>query len=272
MGKLNLNRDNENERNTEKKSKEGLSTWIIPIAIALFIRIFVFAPTVVVGHSMMPTLQDPIEYTRADNDRLIAERVSYFLNIKPSRGDIVTFTEPSSPFYIEQDPIKKIKYFFTKRDYIKRVIGVEGDHVQIKGKEINVGGEIYKNYELKDGRFFINGVSLTGRQSVIIKNASVYINGKRLKEDYVKEPWDAVVLLEEDGRISPYGPDVNIDVVVPKGYIYVLGDNRNYSKDSRKFSQAKNDYKAKDGCISLKELSGRIIFRFWPLDRIGTVK
>lgn len=276
MDKTTVNSDEINEEN------DGwFSSILIALIAAIILRIFVFAPTIVVGPSMEPTLQDPKIATtilNLDNDRLIAERLSYFLNIKPKRGDIITFTEPHSPFYRESNPVKKMVYFFTKRDYIKRVIGLEGEHVQLKGDTIKLysikgGAQTFYNFDIKGDRIFVNGEPLTGDYNVTMENASVYINGERLKEDYIKEPW-SVKLSIEDGRIrstNSGGEDINVDVTVPQGYIYVLGDNRNNSSDSRKFSLQKGDVTAVNGCISLKETSGRAIFRFWPFDRFGTL-
>ncbi len=271
MDKTTVNSEGINEE------KDGwFGSILIALIAAIILRIFVFAPTIVVGPSMEPTLQDPkmaATILNLDNDRLIAERLSYFLNIKPKRGDIVTFTEPHSPFYQESNPAKKMVYFFTKRDYIKRVIGVEGEQVQLKGETIKIDGQTFYNFDIDGDKILINGEPLTGDHTVVMENASVHLNGERLKEDYIKEPWN-IRLSIEDGRVrssNSGGEDINVDITVPKGYIYVLGDNRNNSSDSRKFSQQKGDVTTINGCISLKEMSGRAIFRFWPFDRFGTL-
>lgn len=261
------------DTNTKKESEkeEWISSILIAVIAAIIIRIFVFAPTIVKGPSMEPTLYG--------NHRLLAERWSYFLNIKPDRGDIITFTEPSSEYYVVKSPLKKVFHFFTKREYIKRVIGVEGDHLEIKGEYIIANNGVSYDFDIRDRKVFVNGEPLTGDQSATIKNACVYINGEKLEESYITKPWDVSISIENgsiidgrqlNGRIG--GEDVNLDVQVPKGYVYVMGDNRNDSSDSRKFSPARNDYTTVDGCISLKEASGRVILRFWPLDKFGTFK
>ena len=51
------------------------------------------------------------------------------------------------------------------------------------------------------------------------------------------------------------------DVIVPAGYVYVLGDNRISSADSRRF-----------GCIPIEKIEGKAVFRWWPLKRAGKVK
>jgi len=257
------------EGNKGKKSEadEWISSFFIAVIAAIIIRIFIFAPTIVKGPSMEGTL--------IDGDRLITERVSYFLNLKPSRGDIITFTEPHSAFYYETDTLGKVYQFFLKRDYIKRVIGVEGDHVQLKSDSILIDDNEYKNFEIKKNQIFINGERLTGNFRAVMNDAKVYVNGKKVEEDYTKEHWN-INLSIVNGIIkqTPYSSDkdLNVDVTVEKGYVYVMGDNRNNSSDSRKFSEERGDIAAKNGCISLKEVSGRVLFRFWPFNKFGGIR
>jgi signal peptidase I len=254
----------------DKEKSEWINSILIAIVAAVIIRIFLFAPTIVVGQSMEPTLHDEIQpyFLNLDNDRLIAERVSYFLNIRPKRGDIITFTEPSSQFYLEKNPAVKALKFFTKKEYIKRVIGVEGDHVQIKGNSITIDNNDYYNYDIKENKVYADGILVTGDHTAVMENASVYLNGKKQEEKYTNGPWNAYLNIR-NGKITPSGNnDVNVDLKVQKGYVFAMGDNRNYSYDSRKFT----DFTTKNGCISLKEMSGRILFRFWPFNRFGEIK
>lgn len=120
------------ERKDEKKDKENnndMMEWIKSIAFALLIAIlintFLFNSTYVLGNSMQPTLHE--------KDRLFSVKVSLFFH-GPKRGDIVVIKAPDND----------------RKDYIKRVVGVEGDLVEI----------------------------IEGR---------VYINKKLLEEDYIEE-------------------------------------------------------------------------------------
>ncbi len=280
MGKKTINDDINKGKNSDNEQKDGwFGSILIAVIAAVIIRIFIFAPTIVVGPSMEPTLQGPDSapsFFNMNNDRLIAERLSYFLKVNPERGQIITFSEPSSEFYAENNSLGKAVKFLGKKDYIKRVIGIGGDHVKIKGDVMELDGRVIAgDYEVRDDKLFINGQHIEGNHDFYIGSAKIYINGEQLHEEYVNGPWDVVVRIH-DGRIRMDADrDVNIDLVVPEGYVYVLGDNRNYSFDSRKFSPlspSRKSYRTENGCISLKEISGRVVFRFWPLDGFGVIK
>lgn len=206
------------------ESTRNILEWIICIIIALIItlvfRYFIATPTVVKQVSMYPTLKE--------NQRLIVSRTFRITGKSPKVGDIVTFEAPtymyssndadqSNPVAIYTEEKRNIFSSFlynilevTKRSYIKRVIALEGDHV-----------------EIKDGVVFINGIEL--------------------QEDYLKQD----VVTETN---------VFYDFIVPKGYVFCMGDNRPKSTDCRRF-----------GCIPLDKIEGIVICRFWPLDVFGTV-
>jgi signal peptidase I len=244
---------------------EWINSIIIAVVATLILRIFIFAPTIVKGPSMEPTLHNL--------DRLIAERVSHFLNIKPNRGDIITFTAPSSQFYQETNLVKKAYYFLIKRDYIKRVIGLEGDNVKVKSDKMILDDlPFFGDYQIKDNKVYINGKILEGNHRIIISNAQVYVNDKLVPETYTNGPWGAIVVIQDGEVLSRGYYDINVDVTVPKDHVFVMGDNRNNSSDSRKFSPDIGDIKADHGCIDLHEISGRVVLRFWPFSKFGKVQ
>lgn len=158
--------------------------WTKALLIALFcaglIRYFLFAPIVVDGESMMPTLHN--------HDRLIINKVAYDIG-KPHRFDIIVF---------HATPTK---------DFIKRVIGLPGDQIKYR-------------------------------------NDTLYVNGKALPEPYLKAYKKKV-----QGNLT-----YNFSTTVPKGDLFVMGDNRRYSKDSRII-----------GPVPIKKVVGKVDLQFWPL-------
>ncbi len=212
------------EENSRKKEiLEWVYCILIAFVIVLLIKTFIGVPTVVKQTSMDPTLKQ--------NERLWLSRWGATFNKMPKRGDIITFEAPTvrtvDRNHIDYDnPIASYDYnptnvitkfiYYTleigKTSYIKRVIGLPGDHV-----------------EIKDG--------------------GVYINGEKLQENYLQ---DYVVTGDLGG--------LYVDIVVPKDAVYVLGDNRSESTDSRRF-----------GCIPVEKIESKAVFRFWPLNKIGGI-
>ncbi|MDW7675408.1 MAG: signal peptidase I [Bacillota bacterium] len=96
---------------------EYLESIVIALVLALIIRTFVFQPFYIPSGSMEPTL--------AIGDRIIVSKFSYYFN-EPVLGDVVVFKYPLDP----------------SRDFIKRVIGVPGDIVEIKDSQLFVNGLI----------------------------------------------------------------------------------------------------------------------------------
>ncbi len=181
------------------KKKNELWEWtkalLIAVALAAVIRYFLFAPIVVDGLSMMPTLQH--------QDRMIVNKLSYNIG-EPKRFDIIVFHAPE------------------QKDYIKRVIGLPGDRIEYK-------------------------------------DDTLYVNGKAYEEPYlakykkkVEGPLTDPFTLEE----TPVGTET-----VPEGELFVMGDNRRFSKDSRHI-----------GTISLDKIIGKTSIVYWPIKDAHIVK
>lgn len=135
---------------------------IIAVVIALFIKHFIGTPTIVQQDSMKSTL--------IPGDRLVLSRISRTLKKLPERGEIITFEAPSKLFYSDgeadlSNPIAKydnnsndiVRKFihnileFNKTSYIKRVIGVPGDHIEIKENKVYRNGEKLKEDYIDKG-------------------------------------------------------------------------------------------------------------------------
>jgi signal peptidase I len=172
-----------------RRGKPVMAGWlrdvIISLAVSAFFIIFLYQPVKVEGTSMMPTLQD--------QERVFINKFVY--KLEPiERGDVIVFRYPRDP----------------SKSYIKRVVAVAGDHVQIQA-----------------------GV--------------VFVNGHRLRENYVPRMY-------EDVRSYP-------DTVVPPHSYFVLGDHRNLSNDSRDFGPVDEDF-----------IYGKAVFGYWPVEKLGTLR
>lgn len=185
------------DREEKKKNKSSISStigdWIMSIVIAgclaFSIRTFLVELYVVEGKSMYPSLEH--------HERLVVDKLSSFFHL-PERGQIIIFRFPKDE----------------TRDFIKRVMAVEGDTV-----------------EMVDGK--------------------VYVNGKRLKEEYI---WND----DPAGQNRSNYPKS----IVPKDCVFVLGDNRNNSEDSRY-----DDV----GFVPNSLIKGRALCVFWPLTEMRSL-
>jgi len=109
---------------------------------------------------------------------------------------------------------------------------------------------ILKSPKNPDIDFIKRIVALPGEQ-IMIKDQSVYLNGKLLNESYI----------DVETPVFPGGfMQYNLEVTVPENALFVMGDNRPGSSDSREF-----------GFIPLENIIGRVFFRYFPLERSGLI-
>ena len=201
--------------------REWNETIFIAFFLAILIRGLVIQAFWIPTGSMEPTLygehKDPVtKKVDRSGDRILVNRFAYAFDFsldgrlpfgskywvrKPERGDIVVFRYP------DKNPNAEPK------DYIKRVIGLPGDTVEID------------DY----GNVLVNGIPLT--------------------EPYIKEP-----------PLYPFPPN-GIPYRVPDDSLFVLGDNRNNSADSRYW-----------GDMPLKNLKGQAIFNYLPINRFSPIR
>ncbi|MBI3948319.1 MAG: signal peptidase I [Armatimonadetes bacterium] len=165
------------------RTREAAQTLLVTGFVFVLIETFLFQGFRVYGSCMEPSL-----YT---GERLLGNKLLYRLH-PPQRGDIIVFRYPNDP----------------TRIYVKRVIGLPGETVAIRGGE-------------------------------------VHVNGRRLREDYVV-----------NGAHGEY-PSTR----VPRNRLFVLGDNRDHSSDSRSW-----------GTVPWGHVEGKVWFRYWPLTRAGSLE
>jgi signal peptidase I len=110
--------------------------------------------------------------------------------------------------------------------------------------EIERGDVIVFPYPLDPEEDFIKRVIGLPGDRIAVNGGIVYLNGLPVEEDYIEEPMQASYA----------------EVVVPEGYVFVMGDNRNDSDDSRRW-----------GPLSIDAIIGKAVFRYWPLADAGVV-
>ena len=182
------------------KVKEYVESIIIAILIALFIRTFIICAYKIPSRSMVPTL--------LVGDHILVNKFVYGVKIpllrrtiipfgSPKRGDIVVFIYPND----------------RSKDFIKRVIGVAGDKLEIRNKQIFINDKVHKDPH------------------------GIY----------------------SDNVIHPKGIDTRDNfgpVIVPDKSIFVMGDNRDESLDSRFW-----------GFVNLKDVEGKAFIIYWSWNR-----
>ena len=181
-------------KNKQDKKKRLMNELMEDVALVAIVLVVVF----VVKHFLIINAVIPsasMENTIMTEDRIFGNRLAYTFG-EPQRGDIAIFKFPDNE----------------KELFIKRVIGLPGDKV-----------------EIRDGLVYIND------------------SQEPLEEDYLRET-----------PVGDFGP-----YYVPEGYFFMLGDNRNYSKDSRLWV---HPYVARDKILA------KAAFRYYPFHSIGIIK
>ena len=201
--------DKEAEAPKKSIAREYTEAILIALLLALLIRTFIIQAFKIPSGSMESTL--------LIGDHILVSKFSYgthipneipFLNIKlfddivlfskvPQRGDIIVFKFPKDE----------------RRDFIKRVIGLPGDFLEVRRQKI-------------------------------------YINKKLFEDTHARHTDPA----SNDSFVprDDFGP-----VLVPEGYVFVMGDNRENSQDSRYW-----------GFLNIKKIRGKALMIYWSWDRI----
>ncbi|MBP7017793.1 MAG: signal peptidase I [Deltaproteobacteria bacterium] len=188
------------DKKSKSKVKEYVESIIIAILIALFIRTFIICAYKIPSRSMVPTL--------LVGDHILVNKFIYGVKIpllrrtiipvsEPKRGEVVVFIYPND----------------RSKDFIKRVIGVAGDKIEIKNKKI-------------------------------------FINDEEFKDSYGIFS-DSLVLPQSLQPRDNFGP-----IIVPEKSIFVMGDNRDESLDSRFW-----------GFVNLKDVEGKAFVIYWSWNR-----
>lgn len=203
-------------RRPKKSLFRRLIEWIITIIAAIIIALFIISNIV----TLTQIKEQSMEPTLSEDDRVIVNKLRYILN-EPEVGDIVILNSNieekgiiRNMVYEGKDIVENIKYRFTgeieKNNLVKRVIGVEGDIINI------MDGNLYINNTLQE---------------------ESYINGLTQAKSSTKYPLE-----------------------VTEEKVFVMGDNRENSLDSRNF-----------GLIGTESIKGRVGYRILPFGKFGII-
>jgi signal peptidase I len=197
------------QRSTTGSLIELVTIVAVALGLALAIQAFVVKPFRIPSESMEPTLDV--------GQRVLVDRISTHYS-DPGRGDIVVFKPPAGAdrdqcgvSHPADQSCPKPTADRSQTNFIKRVVGLPGDHLKV----------------------------IAGR---------VWINGKQLKEPYIRPSTDCEIC------------NLPRQITVPPGTFFMMGDNRGESDDSRTW-----------GPVPEKWIIGKAFFTYWPPKRIGTL-
>lgn len=230
-------RSDDDSAEKEESPGEFFRTMVMAILLAVFIRTFFFEPFNIPSGSMLPTLQIG-DYLFVSKTSYGYSRYSFPLNImqfdgrmleaQPKRGDVIVFRLPSNPSI----------------DYIKRLIGLPGDRIQVK-----------------KGRLYINGERVE-REPVGMQRIGAPEGGHETAMEYIETlPGGIMHRIYEEGDNEPL--DNTKEYIVPDGHYFLMGDNRDNSQDSRVQELV--------GYVPADNLVGRADILFFSIDETANM-
>ncbi|MEJ5927768.1 signal peptidase I [Corynebacterium sp. H128] len=210
-----------------KVLKEYALVIVMTIALIAVVHVLVGRMYVVPSGSMEPTLHG---CPGCQGDRIVAEKISYYFS-EPQPGDVVVFDAPES-WHNEPAPWSVVKALGSIG------LGPGGDHIMVK-RVIAVAGQ---TVSCKPG------------------DPAIMVDGKATNQEFILQPAAQPVAAasgSENCGGAYFGP-----IVVPEDRLWVMGDNRTMSADSRFHMGIEN------GTVPTQNVAGKVTAKIWPLQRI----
>ncbi|MEC9466278.1 MAG: signal peptidase I [Myxococcota bacterium] len=217
------------DRSAASGWKETFQSVTLAILVALTLRAFVIEAFKIPSGSMIPTL--------AIGDQIFVNKYIYGIRIPftatrlvefkdPARGDVIVFICPDKP----------------SDDYIKRVVALEGDTVELKSGVLHINGQEIARKPL-------------GLQEFPERNERGWrpFAANAFEETIDDATFTVLQAPNESYQRDDYGP-----YRVPEGHVFVMGDNRDFSRDSRIF-----------GPVPKENILGRSLFVWWSWGKDG---
>jgi signal peptidase I len=218
-------------------SKEVFQFFLMFNILLIGVRQGIAEPRLIPSGSMEPTIQI--------SDRVLVEKPSSWLHLPYHRGEILVFVPPT--VNIKNDAFSQ---------YL-RITGLSGYLAPVNDalNRFDIYDALPSADEV-DMAFIKRLIALPGDSIEVVPNVGVYVNGVLLDEPYVEEASASCTLN------PPYVmmPICGRAELVPEGHVFMMGDNRNNSHDSRFW-----------GPLSINRIIGRATFRFWPLNRMEPI-
>ncbi|GGY43798.1 signal peptidase I [Streptomyces djakartensis] len=222
--------DDQGPGGAARTPKKPRSFWKeLPILIVIALVLALLIKTFLVQAFSIPS--DSMQNTLQQGDRVLVDKLTPWFGSEPERGEVVVFHDPGN--WLRGEPTPDPNAMQTFLSWIGLMPSVEEKDL-IK-RVIGVGGD---TVECKG----------TG---------PLKVNGKALDEPYVY-PGNTPCSVDDSGG--------QFKVKVPQGYVWVMGDHRQNSRDSR-YNQGEKYH----GMVPVKEVVGRAIVKAWPIDRWGTL-
>jgi signal peptidase I len=206
------------------------SFWIeLPILVVIALVLALLIKTFLVQAFSIPS--DSMQNTLQVGDRVLVDKLTPWFGSKPERGEVVVFHDPDNWLAGEPAP---------NPNALQKVLSWIG---------------LMPSAEEKD---LIKRVIGVGGDTVECKGTGpLLVNGHALNEPYIY-PGNTPCSVDDQGG--------QFKVKVPKGYLWVMGDHRQNSRDSR-YNQSDKDH----GFVPVDDVVGRAIVRAWPINRWGTL-
>lgn len=169
---------------------ETIKIAVVAFLIVLPIRYFLFQPFLVKGDSMLSNF--------SDGDYLLIDEISFRFR-EPQRGEVIVFSPPHN----------------NSTRYIKRIIGLPGETIQIQAGQVMIAQQNNNFFVLDESKYLLDSFFTPG----------------------------------------------NVEITLGENEFFVLGDNRQFSSDSRSF-----------GVLSREHIIGRVFFRAWPFNNFTKIE